>query len=261
MPDRDDAVRLTPQEALARLVEGNRRFVAGEPERPDQTRDRRAALGDGQHPFALVLSCADSRVPPELVFDAGLGDLFVVRSAGHVLDHAILGTLEFGVEQIGTPVVVVLGHTGCGAVKATLQARSAHAAASGTDIDTLLEAIAPAVAEAEREVAWTPDVPDAVPTAILDLAVKHHVERVVADVRVAPLVAPATARGAVLVVGGVYDLATGRVDLTVLPDGADDGRAVLAVTPPRRAAAASGRAACGPARPGSGGGRRGSGPG
>lgn len=220
MPDRDDAVRLRPLEALARLVEGNRRFVAGEPERPDQTTSRRAALGGGQHPFALVLSCADSRVPPEIVFDAGLGDLFVVRSAGHVLDHAILGTLEFGVEQIGTPVLVVLGHTGCGAVKATLQARTAHAAASGTDIDVLLDAIAPAVADAEREVAWSPepDEKDEPDTAVLDLAVRHHVERVVAQVRSAPLVAPAVRRGAVVVVGGVYDLASGRVDVVVPPD-------------------------------------------
>lgn len=221
MPDRDDAVRLRPHEALARLVEGNRRFVAGEPERPDQTTSRRAALGGGQHPFALVLSCADSRVPPEIVFDAGLGDLFVVRSAGHVLDHAILGTLEFGVEQIGTPVLLVLGHTGCGAVRATLQALTAHAAASGTDIDVLLDAIAPAVEDAEREVAWSPgpdERDDA--AAVLDLAVRHHVERVVAEVRAAPLVAPAVERGAVVVVGGVYDLASGRVDVVVLPDGA-----------------------------------------
>ena len=218
MPDRDDAVRLRPHEALARLVDGNRRFVEGDPERPDQTTQRRAALGDGQHPFALVLSCADSRVPPEIVFDVGLGDLFVVRSAGHVLDHAILGTLEFGVAQIGTPVVLVLGHTGCGAVRATLQALAAHAASSGTDIDTLLDAIAPAVEDAEREVAWSPDEPDDVTAGVLDLAVRRHVERVVADVLAAPLVAPAAGRGEVLVVGGVYDLATGAVDLTVRPD-------------------------------------------
>ena len=220
MPDRDDAVRLRPHEALARLVEGNERFVAGDPQRPDQTTQRRVALGDGQHPFALVLSCADSRVPPEIVFDVGLGDLFVVRSAGHVLDHAILGTLEFGVGQLGTPVVLVLGHTGCGAVKATLAARTAHAAASGTDIDVLLDAIAPAVEDAEREVAWSPQELHDPQDDVLALAVRHHVERVVAEVRAAPLIAPAAGSGEVLVVGGVYDLATGGVALTVLPDAA-----------------------------------------
>ncbi len=210
MSDRDDRIPLTPAEALARLVEGNRRFVAGALEHPDQTAARRALLGGSQHPFALVLSCADSRVPPEIVFDAGLGDLFVVRSAGHVLDHAILGTLEFGVEQIGTPVVVVLGHTGCGAVKATLQAVETGASGTGTDIDTLVEAITPAVEEAEEEGHAGHDPADG---EILALAVRHNVERTVADVLAAPLVGPAVAQGRVAVVGGVYDLDTGVVDL------------------------------------------------
>jgi carbonic anhydrase len=207
VPDRDDSVRLGPDQALRRLVEGNRRFVADEAEHPDQTVSRRTFLGGSQHPFAAVFSCADSRVPPEIVFDAGLGDLFVVRSAGHVLDHAILGTLEFGVDQLGCPLLVVLGHTGCGAVRATLQAVSRHAAASGTDIDTLVEAITPAVVDAELD-----GVDDA---HLVDAAVRHNVERVVAQVRAAPLVAPAVARGAVIVVGAVYDLATGAVDVVV----------------------------------------------
>lgn len=206
--DRDDSVRFGPDEALRRLVAGNRRFVAGEPEHPDQTAVRRALLAGSQHPFATVFSCADSRVPPEIVFDAGLGDLFVVRSAGQVLDHAILGTLEFAVEQIGTPVLVVLGHTGCGAVRATVQARRVCEAASGTDIDTLLDAIAPAVEDAEREVAWAPE-PDV--EHLLDTAVRHNVARVVAGVLAAPLIGPAVDRGAVAVVGAVYDLATGAV--------------------------------------------------
>jgi carbonic anhydrase len=211
MPDRDDSVRLGPDEALLRLVQGNRRFVADEAEHPDQTVSRRAFLGGSQHPFAAVFSCADSRVPPEIVFDAGLGDLFVVRSAGHVLDHAILGTLEFGVDQLGCPLLVVLGHTGCGAVRATFQAVTRHTGASGTDIDTLVEAITPAVVDAGRD-----GVDD---DHLVDAAVRHNVERVVADVVAAPLVAPAVARGAVLVVGAVYDLSTGVVELVVTPGG------------------------------------------
>ena len=209
LPDRDDDVRLGPDEALQRLVEGNRRFVADEADHPDQTVSRRAFLEGSQHPFAAVFSCADSRVPPEIVFDAGLGDLFVVRSAGHVVDHAVLGTLEFGVDQLGCPLVVVLGHTGCGAVRAASQAVSRHAGASGTDIDTLVEAITPAVVDAERA-----GVDDA---HLVDAAVRRNVERVVAQVQGAPLVAPAVARGTVVVVGAVYDLATGVVAVVVTP--------------------------------------------
>ncbi len=203
MTDRDDTERLSPRQALVRLVEGNARFVEGAAEHPDQTTDRRRVLTGAQHPFATVFSCADSRVPPELLFDQGLGDLFVVRSAGQVLDHAILGTLEFGVGELGTPLVLVVGHTACGAVRATVDAVRTHAPASGTDVDTLVEALVPAVEEAEHDGG----------DDVVGTAVRVHVERVVGTLRDAPVISTALAEGTVAVVGAVYDLDTGRVDV------------------------------------------------
>src|SRR5689334_19905985 len=101
----------TPDAALARLVAGNERYATAHATHPDQTRDRRVAVQTAQDPFATVFGCIDSRVPPELVFDEGLGGLLVVRSAGHVLDDAELGSLEFGLEEFHVPLVVVLAHT------------------------------------------------------------------------------------------------------------------------------------------------------
>jgi carbonic anhydrase len=106
------------------LREGNDRFVEGRREHPNQDADRRTALAQGQRPFALVFGCSDSRVAAEIVFDRGLGDLFVVRTAGHVVDTAVLGSIEFGVDLLDIPLVVVLGHDGCGAVVATLNAHA-----------------------------------------------------------------------------------------------------------------------------------------
>lgn len=105
-----------PEKGLAALVEGNRRYQAQRLTHPHQNAARRAALAAGQHPFAAVLSCADSRVPPEIVFDQGLGDLFVVRVAGNITDDVVLGSLEYAVEHLHVPLVVVLGHYKCGAV-------------------------------------------------------------------------------------------------------------------------------------------------
>lgn len=108
-------------EALARLMEGNARYVSAKLNHPDQTLQRRAEVASGQHPFAIILTCADSRVPPELLFDQGLGDLFVVRVAGNIVDDDILGSIEYGVGELATPLVMVLGHERCGAVKATVE--------------------------------------------------------------------------------------------------------------------------------------------
>jgi len=110
-------------DALARLKSGNARFVADATEALPITAPRRAALAQGQSPFATVLSCADSRVPPEVVFHTGLGDLFVVRSAAHVTDRAVLATLEYGADRLHTPLLVVMGHESCGIVKAALETR------------------------------------------------------------------------------------------------------------------------------------------
>ncbi|MFI7589293.1 carbonic anhydrase [Spongisporangium articulatum] len=119
---RDDEESVSSREALDLLTEGNARFVAGHPARPDQSVERREAVAGGQSPFATILTCADSRVTPELLFDQGLGDLYVVRSLGPVLDEAVLGSLEYGVDTLGVPLLVVLGHTQCGIVNKAVDA-------------------------------------------------------------------------------------------------------------------------------------------
>lgn len=112
----------TPTGALRRLAEGNARWQAVRERHPDENQQVRTALLSGQHPFALILGCIDSRVPPELIYDQGLGDLMTVRSAGEVLDEAVLGSVAYGVLELGIPLVVVLGHAACGAVTAAVEA-------------------------------------------------------------------------------------------------------------------------------------------
>ncbi|MFF1597311.1 carbonic anhydrase [Streptomyces mirabilis] len=107
--------------ALDELLAGNRRYAAGQPRHPHEERARRHVLAAGQHPFAVVVGCIDSRVPPELVFDQGIGDLLCIRTAGQVLDEAVLASVQYGVEELGVPLVLVLGHERCGAVAATLE--------------------------------------------------------------------------------------------------------------------------------------------
>jgi carbonic anhydrase len=132
-------------EALQRLIDGNQRFAANQAQHVDEGMERRIAVSSGQHPFATVLGCVDSRVPVELVFDRGLGDLVVVRSAGEALDRSVIGSLEFGVAELGTPLLMVLGHQRCGAVDATIKALDGRLTEDEGDIDFLVEAITPAV--------------------------------------------------------------------------------------------------------------------
>ena len=114
--------RTSPAAAWKALKEGNERFVAGRPEHPSQSIEHRAGLAIAQRPTAVVFGCADSRVAAEIIFDQGLGDMFVVRTAGHTLDSAVLGSIEYAVTALQVPLVVVLGHDSCGAVQATLDA-------------------------------------------------------------------------------------------------------------------------------------------
>ncbi|WP_030672579.1 carbonic anhydrase [Streptomyces sp. NRRL B-1347] len=133
----------TADEALATLLEGNRRWAEVHSRHPHEDRARRREVAHGQHPFATVLSCVDSRVPPELLFDQGLGDLLCVRSAGEVLDEAVLGSLQFGVAEFGTPLILVLGHERCGAVAATIKQLRTGEPAPG-HLSRLVESIGPA---------------------------------------------------------------------------------------------------------------------
>lgn len=140
------AVAPDPDAILAKLMEGNRRFAAGKMTHPHQAADRRAELAKAQHPIAVILACADSRVPPELLFDQGLGDLFVIRLAGNIADDDATASIEYAAEHLGTSLVVVLGHKRCGAVGAAVQGGEAAGHLPG-----LLAALAPAVSKGKAQ--------------------------------------------------------------------------------------------------------------
>ena len=134
----------SPVTAWKALKEGNERFVAGEPAHPSQSIEDRARLAAGQTPTAVVFGCADSRVAAEIIFDQGLGDMFVVRTAGHVLDYAVLGSIEYAVTVLNVPLIVVLGHDSCGAVKAALSALDDGVVPSGYVRD-IVERVTPSI--------------------------------------------------------------------------------------------------------------------
>jgi carbonic anhydrase len=191
-----------PDEALARLQAGAARFTSGNVSRPDQSVTYRAALAKGQHPFATILSCVDSRVPPEIVFDQGLGDLFVARTAGQVVDHAVLGSIQYGVAELKIPLLVVLGHEKCGAVKATVEAVEKKSAPMGNDIDALVVAIKPAVEKSVEEKAGD----------LVDASVRNNVANIVAALGKKPILTAAVKAGALKIVGARYDLDAGSVE-------------------------------------------------
>lgn len=138
-----------PDVALQQLRDGNRRFVDAQMRNPNQDPASRLSLSKSQQPFAVVLSCSDSRLPPEVIFDQGLGDLFVARVAGNVVDASLLDSVEYGVAHLGAPLVVVMGHQDCGAVSATLKTVQDHKAPE-EDMNALVAAITPAITVAEQ---------------------------------------------------------------------------------------------------------------
>jgi carbonic anhydrase len=180
-------------EALADLLAGNRRFVAGRPRYGHDFRAAAAASGD-QQPYALVLGCIDSRVPLEAIFDQNFGAICVARSGAQVLDRALLGSVEFAVRQLAVPLVMVLGHERCGAIASTVEAMRSGQRPAGT-LGYLVDEIAPAVTEAGG-----PGHPQ-----VHSRALRRHVNRTVERLR---------ELDGVSVVGAVYDLDSGRVDLT-----------------------------------------------
>ena len=143
-PDHSDQPSIAPTEAISKLKEGNGRYTSGNLQHPGQTAERRTELARTQHPFAAIVSCSDSRVPPEIVFDQGLGDLFIVRVAGNVINDEGLGSLEYTVDHLGTRLILVLGHQRCGAVDAARETIAAKGKAPG-HIESLVKAIKPAV--------------------------------------------------------------------------------------------------------------------
>nr|WP_165935091.1 carbonic anhydrase [Streptomyces sp. KM273126] len=188
----------TPQEALRELAAGNLRWRTYRQQHPDETHTVRQALVSGQQPFAIVLGCIDSRVPPELVFDQGLGDLMTVRSGGEVLDDAVLGSTTYGVLELGVPLIVVLGHQSCGAVKAAV-----HADETGEEVPAslryLVEQIKPAIDHSQEG--------DARVDATIDANVKRVRSRLAAE----PDLAAKVDAGELLIVGARYELTTQQV--------------------------------------------------
>jgi carbonic anhydrase len=192
-------------EVLARLVEGNQRFTKGELLHPRRRPEDFRSLAEGQSPVAVVVGCADSRVSPELVFDQGVGDLFVVRVAGNVISGggaSVKGSVEYAVAELGVPLVLVLGHSQCGAVKAAIKHLDANDALPGS-IGELVAAIKPAVSEAKGRAG-----------DLLDNAIKANVERGVQRLKaLEPILAERVQKGKVKVAGAVYDLASGKVSV------------------------------------------------
>ena len=142
---------LSAAEARSRLEKGNRRFQADQDSHPRNDADRRDEVASGQNPFATILTCSDSRVPPELIFDMGLGDLFVIRVAGNIVDDAVLGSIEFAAGHLGVNLVVVMGHGSCGAVKATVANVDVFGPATHDHVDALIDEIKPAVRTAKAK--------------------------------------------------------------------------------------------------------------
>ena len=193
---------LTPDQALELLTEGNRSFNTDSPVRAVQGRERRLEIARGQTPFATLVSCSDSRVPPELLFGRGLGELFIVRNAGNTVDTAALGSIEYGVAQLGVPLVVVMGHERCGAVEAAVKVVTENASFPGS-IGRMVEPIVPAVLAAQREGG-----------DLLQAAVRANVRRTVSRLRTAsePMLLEPLRAGKLRIVGAAYDIDDGSVD-------------------------------------------------
>jgi carbonic anhydrase len=192
----------TPVTAWNALKEGNERFVAGKPEHPSQSIEHRATLAESQQPTAVVFGCADSRVAAEIIFDQGLGDMFVVRTAGHVMDSAVLGSIEYAVTVLDVPLVVVLGHDSCGAVKATLAALD-DGIVPGGYVRDVVERVTPSILLGRRDGL----------TRIDEFEARHVTETAVQLVTRATAIADRVAAGTLAIVGVTYQLADGRVVL------------------------------------------------
>ncbi|GAA5176146.1 carbonic anhydrase [Niveibacterium umoris] len=201
MADPHARPNITAAQALERLKAGNQRFLAGKAKFPTVQKEVLADLAKGQAPYATILGCSDSRVPPELVFDAGFGELFIIRVAGNVLGPTIAGTLQYAGSHLHTPLFVVMGHEGCGAVKAALASKF-EGAEHGSRIEILLDNIVPALDGLD-------------PTQTLDqlmhAAVEANVRWTLRQLHDSPEGRAALARNEIRLVGAIYELDSGRV--------------------------------------------------
>lgn len=193
---------LTPEEALQKLKAGNQRYATGNSKFPNLTQNRRNLTNtNGQHPFATIIGCSDSRVPIEHIFDAGIGDIFSIRVAGNVSDVDEVGSIEYGVEHLNTPILVVLGHTSCGAVTAVTRGDEVHGS-----IPALVDNIIPAVEKAKHEHGH--DFNSELLAAAIDYNVWQSIEDLLSK---SPGTVKLVESGKLLIVGAIYDLATGKV--------------------------------------------------
>jgi carbonic anhydrase len=204
-PQKSESRPVNPDQALAELLAGNQRFLTGNRTSPRGRPEEFRTLAHGQFPEAIIISCADSRVAPEILFDVGVGDIFVIRVAGNVIDGAgtaIKGSIEYGVAELNVPLIVILGHSGCGAVKAAIQHIADRDSLPGA-INGLVELIKPAVTMSKG-----------LPGDSLTNAIRQNVEIGVRRLQsLEPILAPRAKDGTLKVVGGVYDLSTGSVTL------------------------------------------------
>ncbi len=191
----------TPSQAWQAMVAGNSRFVKDDLAHPNQDVDRRESIAQAQAPFAALFGCADSRLSAEIIFDVGLGDLFVVRNAGQVSSETILGSLEYAVEVLKVPLILVLGHDECGAVRAAIDFTDGKLAAKGVYIQHLVDSIAPTVLEAKA--AGTPHIDE-----VTALHIKDTIEDIITKSKV---IADAVSAGKLAVVGANYRLVAGEV--------------------------------------------------
>jgi len=198
--------RWSADQALAHLKEGNTRFMDGRARFPTVQKEILATLAKGQHPYATIVGCSDSRVPPELVFDAGFGELFIVRVAGNVISPEVMGTVQYAAVHLHTPLFVVLGHEGCGAVQAALATKD-HRARERERIELLLANILPGLESLDADVSS--------PTRLAS-AVEANVRWSMRQLRETPEGQARMAEGILKLVGAIYELETGRVRF--LPD-------------------------------------------
>jgi len=189
-------------QALQALRDGHKRYLTEQPAHPHQTARRRGEIAQHQDPFAVILGCADSRVPPEIVFDQGLGDLFVIRLAGQVLNDAVVGSIEYAVEHLGVSLVLVLGHESCGAVTTSIRAVEQGVSVRG-HMNSLVDAIKPAVAQAQPQ-----------PGDLVDNTVRANVTMIVEQLKASlPLLAAHVQSGKLKIVGARSDLDDGEIEI------------------------------------------------
>lgn len=185
-------------QALQLLIEGNKRFAAMNATHPNQGKERRDEVKGGQKPFAVIVGCSDSRIPPEILFDQGIGDVFVIRLAGNIVDDTALGSVEYAVDHLGTRLVVVLGHAKCGAVTAATQGGEAHG-----HIGSIVQLIIPAVEQARAKSG-----------DLIDNSIKENARLVAATISSSkPILSKMVEDGKIAVVPAYYDIDTGMVEL------------------------------------------------